>query len=661
VKVELKSKAVQYDKKKDIYNAIFYYHHYLTLNSKDVKLSYRLATLYYQTRNYAGARQFYDSVLTFNNKKFPEAYYYKGIVCLNLQKYDEALEAFTKFRKAYHKSNDKKNLSKLASIYSECATWAKVQPNDEGTYAVVNAGMFINHPSLDFAPFPVDENTLIYGAVYSDSTQNIAPVRQIFKAVRSNGQWKSTGLWEGSINQPTVNTGNAVVSDDGQRIYFTRSLKNWQGVNVNEIFVSNYNGSEWSNPQKLPYPVNDENYTNTQPALGKNLRSGNDILYFVSNRPGGKGGLDIWYSEYNSKTQLWSEPHPLDKNVNTIGDDCCPFYDITNRTLYYSSNGRKNCLGGFDIFKVIGSGRKWTDAMPMPQPINSSFDDYYFSILKSNKEGFFTSNRPGSLTFGNGSCCDDIYSFKLNDCAQVHSFGTVRNSINPDIYYNLNEKYHLGLQFPKDSALLPNVPAELYLSDEKGNEEFLISRTTTNYAGNYQFELERNKHYRILLKNYGYFDKWLTVNTSGINCSDTIDIGTTLINYLPKANIRVSIYYDLGKFKLSDSAQKVIDSVIVPLFSLFPNAILEIGSHTDSVGSDEYNLNLSQKRSESVVNYLIYKNISKERLVAKGYGMRFPIAPNKNADGSDNLAGMSLNRRTEIKVVGEFSTFNLDE
>jgi len=156
-------------------------------------------------------------------------------------------------------------------------------------------------------------------------------------------------------------------------------------------------------------------------------------------------------------------------------------------------------------------------------------------------------------------------------------------------------------------------------------------------------------------------EKRVPVNTQGIFCSDTINIETTFIGYLPKITIQLNIYYGFDKYKLSDSASQVIDSMVMPLFDIFPNGIVEIGSHTDNKGTDEYNIVLSQKRSESVVSYLISKGISPERLVAKGYGMRNPIAPNSNRDGTDNPDGRQLNRRTEFRIVGEVSKFYKDE
>lgn len=449
----LRAKAIKYDRNKDVYNAIDYYSRYLSFKSKDIKISNRLADLYFQTRDYSRALQFYDSVINLKSSKYSLAYYHKGIVCMNLEKYDEAIEAFTKFRKVYKKKRDKQNCKKLAAIYMESSDWAKAQAPADGSIYVTHPGEGLNHANIDFSPFPVDDHKLLYAAVKSDTATFNRPLRQIYTAEKVNGQWKTSGLFDEDINSQEYNTGNAVISEDGQRLYFTRTRKNWQDVDISEIFVSQYDGEKWQTPEKLPYPVNNENYTSTQPALGRNLKTGNDILYFVSNRKGGKGGLDIWYTEFNSKTSKYREPRDLDKGVNTAGDECSPFYDISTSTLYFSSNGRKTSLGGFDIYMATGSASKWMDATPMPKPINSAYDDYYFSVLKNKKEGFFSSNRPGSLTMSNGSCCDDIFVFKINTCVRIVAIGTVRNSVNVDFYKHLNEKYHLGINFPENNIV----------------------------------------------------------------------------------------------------------------------------------------------------------------------------------------------------------------
>jgi OmpA-OmpF porin, OOP family len=655
---DLREKAIRYDRKNDVYNAIEYYNRYLSYKSKDMKLAYRLATLYFDTRDYLKANQYYDSVIRINPRKYVLAYYRKGMACMNLEEYDNAIGYFTKFKKYYNKKNDKFNYRKLAVIYASSAGWAKNNTEINEDITVTHLGNSFNHNDIDFSPFPIDDNTIIYGAIYSDASRQIDPIRQVYKAEKIDGIWKNTGLFEEAINDPEYNTGNAVLTDDGQNIFFTRSRRNWQNDIKSEIFVSHLYDDKWQTPEKLPYPVNIENYSSTQPAVGQNLRTGNYVLYFVSNRPGGKGGLDIWFTEYDKKNNTYKEPVDLSNKVNTVGDECSPFYDNSSRILYFSSRGRKEGLGGYDIYKTTGSDRTWTDAVPLPKPVNSSFDDYYFSIQKNNYEGFFSSNRPGSFNVNNGTCCDDIFLFNINKCPKIYSWGTVRNSVDYDFYDDLNAKYHLGLKYPENNSVLSDVPVELYLSDEKENVDILISRTTTNTKGNFSFKLERNKQYQVLIKNYGYFEKKKPVNTFHSNCADTIAIGTTAINYLPKVSIKVDIYYDFDKYILSDAAKHTIDTMVMPLFDIFPNGIIEIGSHTDSTGTDQYNIDLSQKRSESVVSYINSKGISSERLVAKGYGKSLPIAPNTNKDGSDNPEGRQLNRRTEFKIVGEVSTFN---
>jgi OmpA-OmpF porin, OOP family len=628
--------------------------------SKEVKLIYRQADLYFEARDYKMAYQYYDSVIKIDSRKYPLAYYHKGIVCMNLEKYDDAIESFTRFKKFYS-GKDRFNYRKLAAVYSASSLWAKNNVAADRKITITHQGDELNHADIDFSPFPVDNNTIYYGAVSSENSSQAYPVRQIYKAERVDGKWKNDGLLEGGINDPEFNTGNPALSADGKSLFFTRSRKNWQNEVISEIFVSRLADNHWQTPEKLPYPINGENYTATQPALGKNLRTGNTVLYFVSNRSGGHGGLDIWYTEYNEKQKTYRDPVVLSNKVNSIGDDCSPFYDNSTRTLYFSSKGRKNEFGGFDIYKSIGSVGKWTEAVLLPKPINSSYDDYFFSILNNNREGFFTSNRPGSMSLDNGTCCDDIYSFFMNECVSVYSLGTVRNSTNFEIYDALNKKYNLGLKYPENNAPLADVSVELYLPEESEDDAILVAQTATDKNGSYHFELDLDKNYRVLVKNYGYFEKKLSVNTLNLKCSDTVTIGTALIPYLPKVTIQVNIYYDFDKYNLTEQARRTIDTMMLPLFDMFPNGVVEIGSHTDSIGTEQYNIDLSQKRSESVVGYLISKGIASDRLVAKGYGMSVPIAPNKNPDGSDNPEGRQLNRRTEMKIVGDISKFNNNE
>jgi outer membrane protein OmpA-like peptidoglycan-associated protein len=234
------------------------------------------------------------------------------------------------------------------------------------------------------------------------------------------------------------------------------------------------------------------------------------------------------------------------------------------------------------------------------------------------------------------------------------------NSTNFDFFDELNSRYNLDLKYPEDNIPVENVSVFVYTTDSL-NKDILVSQVKSKSDGTYKLDLDMGKNYSLVVKNYGFFDKKISISTKAIDCTDTILVGITSINYIPEITVRVNVYYEHDKSRLTSDAKMTIDTAFMPLFDLIPNAIIEIGSHTDSTGSDSYNMKLSQRRSESVVNYLVGKGMSVDRLVAKGYGESVPIAPNSNPDGTDNPANRQLNRRTELRIVGEISSFYINE
>ncbi|MGD2035670.1 MAG: OmpA family protein [Bacteroidales bacterium] len=660
VRKEYKRKAKRDLNRENIYDAIANYEKYFGSGAKDVRSAYKLAGLYFFTRDYGNARKYYDSVITWSPEKFPLAYYYKGIVCRNEEMYDEAIESLSAFRKLYRGKRDPEEYRRKARDLIESSEWALQHADSSANISVSNLGPSVNRPHIEFSPFPLNGNEMIYGSYIEDSVTNKRSIRKLYRAEKTDDQWVFKGELEGPVNDPESHTGNAVVSADGKRMYFTRCRENWKGKTICEIYLSEYREDAWQEPRKLPYPVNDENFTSTQPALGQYLRTGADILYFVSDRPGTKGGMDIWYSIFDKRNNVFKEPRNAGRSINTREDECCPYYDPANRTLYFSSKGHHG-FGGFDVYKATGSTRKWTDAVHLPKPVSTAFDETYYTTLSGGEDGFFTSNRTGSSSMRNGSCCDDIFYFRYNECSKVVSEGTVINVTNYDVYDELNKTYKLDLEYPDNRAPVEGVPVHLYLADTMRNEEILLSRTETDVNGRYTFSLDLDKDYRIVVKNYGFFDKVVYINTRNTECTDTLQFGITQISILPEITVRFNVYYEHDKARLTRAARNTIDSLVMPVFDLFPNAIIEIGSHTDNTGSDSYNIRLSQKRSESVVHYLGRKGISPDRMVAQGYGESQPVAPNTNPDGSDNPEGRQLNRRTELRIIGEISTFYLDD
>jgi len=199
----------------------------------------------------------------------------------------------------------------------------------------------------------------------------------------------------------------------------------------------------------------------------------------------------------------------------------------------------------------------------------------------------------------------------------------------------------------------------LYMVDKATNDVIYIKNDTTDAMGKYFFTLEPYKDYVLQFENYGNFDKKVKFTTKKVTKSDTIHINNVGVNLIPKKPLIIkNIYYDFDKSDLKPVAKRTLDSTVLVLMKNFPQIVVEISSHTDGKGDEEYNKKLSQKRAESVVNYLISKGIKPNRLYAKGYGKERPIAPNENPDGTDNPDGREKNRRTEFKIIGSLSQYS---
>ncbi|NSW45678.1 MAG: OmpA family protein [Bacteroidales bacterium] len=339
-----------------------------------------------------------------------------------------------------------------------------------------------------------------------------------------------------------------------------------------------------------------------------------------------------------------------------------PFYDIESHTLYFSSDGWPS-IGGLDIFKAQGELTQFSNPENIGFPINSSVDDIYCVTSKNREGGFFVSNRKGTVALLNETCCDDIWEYRWTNFIQVAITGKIYAIKDSTIYQQL-EKQIVDKNFIEelDSTTekvnpLPDKKVDLYL--QQGNERIYIKSISTNENGEFFFNLEPQKEYKILIDNYGFFNKEISVSTMNITHSDTLHADAIYINVIPLEPVVIkNIYYEFSKWNLTDSSKAVIDRTLYKLLVDNPRIVVEISSHTDSISSDEYNLKLSQKRAESVVKYLISKGIDKDRLVAKGYGESKPIAPNTNPDGTDNPEGRQKNRRTEFRIIGSIDQYS---
>lgn len=635
------------------YSAIDFYKEVAEEQSDNDYVANQLAETYFTTRDYKNAEAWYKKVITIDATKYPKAQY-KYAMSLKMQgKYEAAKTEFTAaVKKLEDTPIDGINYKKMAKSEISACEFAMKEIKNPKPVRIKNAGSDINAAYSEFAPIPNGED-LYYSSFRSDTVISFDDktkekfLTQIYKVKREGSSFSGKIPLPPVINDGENHNGNGTFSLNVKKFYFTRCTSAADNPNklTCSIYVSELKNDEWQAPSALPKEINDPGSTTTQPAIGVD-KTGKEVLYFVSDRKeGGQGGKDIWYSVIGKDG--FTPPKNLGKKINTSGDEATPFYDRKFKIFYFSSNGHPG-LGGYDIFKSEGNLKKMTSPENLGFPINSSVDDMYFVADESGR-GYLTSNRIGSMSLKSETCCDDIFVFEWIDKINVAVKGYV---------FEVGDSTHKPIE---------GATVSLYSIDKEANENVVMANIVTEKDKMYFFDLLPDKEYRLSASKKGFFSgkglflEYADISTKNITKSDTLIADLYLqrmkqnVGYVIK-----NIYYDFDKATLRSESVSSLDSMLM-LLNEHPEIKVELGSHTDSKGTDDYNIKLSQKRAESVVSYLIQKGIPANRLVAKGYGETQPVALNENADKSDNPEGRQLNRRTEFKIIGEVPVTVLEE
>ncbi len=382
-----------------------------------------------------------------------------------------------------------------------------------------------------------------------------------------------------------------------------------------EIYIAKNIGGKWTSIESFQYNK-PEKYSVGHPTISAD----GNTLYFVSDMPDGFGETDI-YSCQRNKNGSWKQPENLGKTINTSGKEMFPFVD-KGGTLYFSSDGHEG-MGGLDIFKSTLTNNHWSTVENLKSPINSSKDDFSIYFIESGKSGYLSSNRYG----GKGS--DDIYRFKYDPPSEL---------IIAVVPKQIDENNNI---VPLDgmSLKIENI------TENKKTEELKSGNGIFTITG------KCNNRYYIVGSKEGYFTKSKTIETECKTRNDTLFVEIVLEKLkINQPIVLKNIYYDFDKSFIRPDAMPDLDKV-VQIMTDNPEIIVELGSHTDSRGSDNYNLKLSQRRADAAVQYIISKGIDKKRITAKGYGETQLL--NKCSNGMEcSEEAHQLNRRTEFKVTG---------
>lgn len=627
----------------DAYQAADLYEEVIQNDSKNKDIAYKLGMLYYGFRDYKNAERCFDLANSASKiDPIPLAGYYFALMQKMNGKYEEAKKSFEAFKKSY-KGEDATFNKKWIDTEIEGCVMAINKTNVIKNVEVKHPGAELNSPYADISPVLWDSASILFASRPTDTIiiKNKDNYQlQFYKATVSNDGFNKAALFE-KFNIKNKDVKNGCFSTDRKRFYFNMCGENKENASICEIYVSEFKNGEWGDPTILPESVNMPKSTSLHPCIGV-TKDNKEILYFVSDRPGGKGGLDIWYAAVAKNGEI-GEAKNASSKLNTDRNEITPSFDFVNKTLYFSSDGRKG-FGGYDIYSTSGSGSNWTAPENVGTPINSSVNDQWFVAENAAKKGYFVSNRSGIISLKSETCCPDIFTFEY-----VHV-------INIALRGKVFEKVDSGTAKELEGAKIT-----ISLIDEENKESVAISEQTTEKNKLYFSNLKLDKQYKVTATKEGYLSSSITLNTLNIAKTDTLlrDLYLSKIDK-NKAYRLNNIYYDFDKSNLRDISTKVLDSLYT-ILTENPLIIIELGSHTDSRGSDEYNLDLSQKRAQSCVDYLIKKGIAKDRIIPKGYGESKPLQDcSKLPDCPTTSAGdcdcHQLNRRTEFKIIGELDS-----
>lgn len=511
-----------------------------------------------------------------------------------------------------------------------------------GSRYVVKQAKLFNSRRADFCPMYLgaDCDQIYYTSTTEKATgdkkSEITGMKNadvFFSKKNEKGEWERPEPVEGELNTE-FDEGIVAFSPDAQTMYLTKARRELNAPTSVEIYTSTRSDAKWSAPVKFEITA-DTLSTFGHPAVSPD----GEYLYFVSDMPGGYGGKDIWRISLKERQGSLVNLGP---DINTEGNDDFP-YVRSDGSLYFSSDGHPG-MGGLDIFRATAVGDpadlRWK-VENMGFPINSAGDDFGITFGKG-EDGFFSSNR------GDARGYDHIYSFE---------YDPVRITIE-------------GLVMDKDEEPVKNAIIRIVGNDGSNQKE--VARDN----GSFSFALQRGVKYVMLAGAKGYLNQKQEF-ASDSTMEDANYWVEFILPSISKPSVVENIFYDYDKADLRPESKTALNELIAVLHDN-PNVTIEMASHTDRWGSDAYNINLSERRAKSVVDYLVENGISRDRLQPHGYGKSRPktvtkriarLYPQfkegdilteefiKTLSEEDQQAADQINRRTEFSVLS--LTYNM--
>jgi len=632
---------------------------------KDKDIAIKIAKTHLLLRDYNKASVWFGRVLSRDRaNKYNEYRFDYGRALKMNESYTEAAEEFKK----YLESGVDESLKEKAKIELQGIELRGGITENVGL-EVKNAGKNINTPESQSGPSLDMDGNLYFGSLDAKeekkskkvdkkeskkkeekegegtgdektaegSDDDPAGFMKLYQSAYSEGKgWEKAVMLPELINRNGYHSANPSFSKDGQVMFFTRAVSEGGHMDESKIYASTKTASAWS-PALEVKGVNGE-FLARHPVEGELF--GNRVLLFAADIPGGKGGYDLYYAtkigeaEYNAPVNLGS--------LNTASDELSPY--MVDGALYFSSDGWPG-IGGFDIFQSKWTGSEWTTPVNLGLPVNSSVDDLFYKLSPKGDRALLVSNRahPDSKSLKSKTCCDDIYFIE-------------KRKLVIDLTTVVLDEKKKGLK-----------GATAQLIEMKSGKDGEIQSKSNSQGNEIVHALDKDKAYKVVVSKEGYFPAEYELNTVGVEKDQKIRKEVTLRLLPPESDVEIvtinepirlnNIYYDFDDDKILPASEKDL-GYLKELMDKYPDMVIELSSHTDSRGNDDYNEKLSQRRANSAKKWLMGKKVSAQRIVAKGYGEEKILNHCSNGEECTEEEHR-YNRRTEFKILSGPTTIEV--
>lgn len=557
-----------------------------------------------------------NHVVEIGHPDFSDAGFYLGDLYMQSMQYEAADAAFSAF---ISKGSRDKRLLEHAALHRKSCAFALVAMKNPVPFEPINLGEGVNSEMSEYFPcLTADHRTLLYTREVLDSRVRGGRQEDFYVSQRENGVWQpSSPVLE--INT-VFNEGAPTLSADGQWLIFTAceaaggEWGKYNGLGSCDLFSSRLIGDKWSAPVNLSQ-VNSYDW-DSQPSFSSDGKT----LYFVRGKQSARGiqKQDIYFSELRDDGS-WTKPVPIPGKVNTPFEEESVMIHPDCKTLYFSSNGHPG-MGGLDIyFSKKQDDGTWGEPVNLGYPINTGGNENSLLVSPDGEIAYFASDREG----GFGGL--DLYQFVLPEAVRPEAVSFVQGEVFD------------ALSFKKLESRLELIDLE--------TGKVVIESYSNPGNGAFLVVLPPGRDYALNVSREGYL--FYSRNFSLKNVLP----GEPVMLEVPLEKLRVgnslvlnNVFFDTDSDVLKAQSKTELDR-LVALLVHNSGMQVEIGGHTDAIGSEEKNLNLSQRRAQAVVNYIVENGISADRLTSAGYGESKPVASN------DNEEGRALNRRTEVRIV----------